>query len=82
VLYAPAVYRGGNIQLLGGKGIEVIEDLTALNGTEITLRPATPVNTARLVPQDFPLMIETNGNRVTVRLPAFSCHQMVEFSAL
>jgi hypothetical protein len=69
---------GGNVS--GGKSVEVIEDLPPLHDIEVTLR--LPVKSARLVPQDFPLMIETNGNRVTVRLPAFSCHQMVEFSAL
>ena len=27
MLYAAASHRGGGIQLLGGKGVEVIEDL-------------------------------------------------------
>jgi hypothetical protein len=80
VLYAPAIHRGGNIQLLGGKGVEVIEDLPLLTGTEITLRPSSSVSAARLVSQGIPLPIETAGDRITLRLPAFSCHQMVELS--
>jgi hypothetical protein len=80
VLYAPAIHRGGNIQLLGGKGVEVIEDLPLLTGTEITLRPSSSVSAARFVPQGIPLPIETTGDRITLRLPAFSCHQMVELS--
>jgi hypothetical protein len=81
VLYAPAIHRGGNIQLLGGKGVEVIEDLPSLHGTEITLRPPSSVSAARLVPQDVPLTIETTGDRITLRLPEFSCHQIVELGS-
>jgi hypothetical protein len=80
VLYAPAIHRGGGIRLLGGKGIEVIEDLPLLPGAEITLRPSSSVTAARLVPQDVPLPIETTGDRITLRLPEFSCHQMIELS--
>jgi hypothetical protein len=72
--------RGGNIQLLGGKGVEVIEDLPALHGVEITLRPRTSVTAARRVPHGDALPIETHGDRITLRLPAFSCHQMIELS--
>jgi hypothetical protein len=78
VLYAPTIFRGGDIKLLGGKGVEVIEDLPALHRAEITLRPPTRVSSARLVPQGISLPIEANGDRITLRLPEFSCHQMIE----
>jgi hypothetical protein len=78
VLYAPAIHRGGNIQLLGGKGVEVIEDLPSLHGVEITLRPPSSVSAARLVPQGTSLPLEVNGNQVSLRMPEFSCHQMIE----
>jgi hypothetical protein len=69
---------GGNVS--GGKSVEVIEDLPLLPGAEITLRPSSSVTAARLVPQDVPLPIETTGDRITLRLPEFSCHQMIELS--
>lgn len=78
VLYAPAIQRGGDIKILGGKGVEVIEDLPTLQGVEIALRPPARVSAARLVPQRVALQIETSGDRITLRLPEFSCHQMVE----
>jgi hypothetical protein len=76
VLYAPAIHRGGNIQLLGGKGVEVIEDLPQLHDVEVTLQ--LPVTSARLVPQGGDVTLEKSGDRVTLRVPAFSCHQMIE----
>jgi hypothetical protein len=33
---------------------------------------------ARLVPQGTSLPLEVNGDRVSLRLPEFSCHQMIE----
>jgi hypothetical protein len=76
VLYAPAIHRGGNIQLLGGKGVEVIEDLPPLHDIEVTLR--LPVTSARLVPQGGEVTLEKSGDSVTLRVPVFSCHQMIE----
>jgi hypothetical protein len=76
VLYAPAIHRGGNIQLLGGKGVEVIEDLPPLHDVEVTLQSS--VTSARLVPQGGDVTLEKSGDRVTFRVPVFSCHQMIE----
>jgi hypothetical protein len=76
VLYAPAIHRGGNIQLLGGKGVEVIEDLPPLHDVEVTLHLS--VTSARLVPQGGEVTLEKSGDRVTLRVPVFSCHQMIE----
>ena len=39
------------------------------------------VRKATLVPQGEELPLEKHGGRVTVRPPAFSCHQMIEFQA-
>ena len=81
LLYAPTVSRGGMIQLSGGnssggKAVEVIEDLPSLHDVEVTLR--LPVKSARLVPQGEVIKLEKSGDRVTLRLPAFSCHQIIE----
>ena len=81
LLYAPTVSRGGVMQLSGGnvsggKSVEVIEDLPPLHDIEVTLQ--LPVKSARLVPQGADISIEKSGDRVTLRLPKFSCHQMIE----
>jgi hypothetical protein len=81
LLYAPTVSRGGVIQLSGGntsggKSVEVIEDLPPLHGVEVTLSAC--FRTARLVPQGADLPVEHSGDRAALRLPAFSCHQMIE----
>jgi hypothetical protein len=82
VLYAPAIQRGGAIQLLGGKGIEVIEDLPLLTGAAITLHVPPSVTAARLVPQEVPLPLERVGDRVKLCLPDFACHQMIELTSV
>ncbi len=83
LLYAPTVNRGGVMQLSGGnvsggKSVEVIEDLPPLHDIEVTLR--LPVKSARLVPQGGDVTLEKSGDHVTLRLPKFSCHQMIELS--
>jgi hypothetical protein len=83
LLYAPTVSRGGVMQLSGGntsggKSVEVIEDLPSLHDSAVTVRPPTPVVSARLVPCGGDLPLERNGDRVTILLPEFSCHAIVE----
>ncbi len=83
LLYAPTVSRGGVMQLSGGntsggRSVEVIEDLPSLHDVEVTLQ--LPVKSAKLVPQGGEVAIEKSGDRVTLRLPKFSCHQMIELS--
>ncbi len=81
VLYAPTVSRGAVMQLSGGntsggKSVEVIEDLPLLHDVEVTLD--LPVISAKIVPQGMEVPLERNGGRVTLRLPKFSCHAMIE----
>jgi hypothetical protein len=81
LLYAPTVTRGGAMQLsgghlAGGTSVEVIEDLPALHDVEVALRH--PFKSATLVPQGIAIPLETNNDRVTLRVPKFSCHQMIE----
>jgi len=81
LLYAPTVNRGGVMQLSGGnvsggKSVEVIEDLPPLHDIKVTLQLS--VKSARLVPQRVEISIEKSGDRVTLRLPKFSCHQMIK----
>ena len=65
---------GGNSS--GGKTVEVIEDLPALHQIEVTMR--MPFKSAQLVPQGEVVAIDKSGRHTTLRLPAFSCHQMIE----
>ena len=81
LLYAPTVSRGGVMQLSGGntsggRSVEVIEDLPPLHDVEVTLQ--LPAKSAKLVPQGEEVSLERSEGRVSVRLPKFSCHQMVE----
>lgn len=81
LLYAPTVSRGGVMQLSGGnasggRSVEVIEDLPLLHDVEVTLQVSA--KSAKLVPQGVELPIEKSGDRITLRLPQFSCHQMIE----
>jgi hypothetical protein len=82
LLYAPTISRGGIIQLSGGnasggRSVEVIEELPPLHNAEVTLR-LPMVKTATLAPSGVAVELERNGDMVTVRIPEFSCHQMVE----
>jgi hypothetical protein len=36
------------------------------------------VKSAKLVPQDGEVALKQSGEGVTLRLPKFSCHQMIE----
>jgi hypothetical protein len=82
LLYAPTISRGGVIRLSGGnascgRSVEVIEELPPLRNAEVTLR-LPMVKTANLAPSGAAVGLERNGDMVTVRIPEFSCHQMVE----
>jgi hypothetical protein len=81
LLYAPTINRGGDIKLLGGKGVEVIEELPPLHDVEIVLRLPHPLKSARLVPQGRALPQEPSGGRTILRVASFSCHQMIELNS-
>lgn len=83
VLYAPTVARGGVIQLSGGNTsggriVEVIEDLPPLLDTEITLN--LPITKAMGVPTGCEIALESRGGLVTLCIPRFACHQMIEMN--
>jgi hypothetical protein len=84
LLYAPTIARGGVMQLSGGntsggRSVEVIEDLPPLHDVTVTLK--LPIASARLVPQGGEISLEKSADRTTLRVPAFSCHQMIELRA-
>jgi hypothetical protein len=86
LLYAPTISRGVVIQLSGGnasggRSVEVIEELPPLHDTVVHLRLPEKITKAVLVPDGTPVPFERQGGTVTVRIPEFSCHQMVEFLA-
>jgi hypothetical protein len=59
-----------------GRSVEVIEDLPPLHDIEVTMQ--LPVKSAKLVPKGGDVTLTKSGDRVTLRVPVFSCHQMIE----
>lgn len=65
---------GGNTST--GLSVKVIEDLPPLYEVKVTLK--VPATSARLVPPGGNVAFKKSGDRVTLQVPAFSCHQMIE----
>jgi hypothetical protein len=85
LLYAPTISRGGVIQLSGGnasggRSVEVIEELPPLHNAEVTLR-LPGIKKALLAPSGAVVELQQNGDAVTIRIPEFSCHQMIELQS-
>jgi hypothetical protein len=85
LLYAPTISRGGVIQLSGGnasggRSVEVIEELPPLHNAEVTLR-LPGIKKAMLAPSGAAVELQQNGDAVTIRIPEFSCHQMIELQS-
>jgi hypothetical protein len=85
LLYAPTISRGGVIELsggntTGGRSVEVIEELPPVFNTEVTLR-LPGIKKALLAPSGAPVELHQNGDTVTIRIPEFSCHQMIELES-
>jgi hypothetical protein len=83
LLYAPTIARGGVIQLSGGnasggRSVEVIEDIPPLVDTEVRLN--FPVSGAASVPHGGELSSQSENGATTLRIPRFSCHQMIELT--
>lgn len=75
LLYATPALKGQTV--LGP--VEVIEDLPAIG--PVTLRLRLPgVTRATLAPTGAPLPIDRDGDALVVRVPSFSCHQMIELA--
>jgi len=80
VLFAPTINRGAP-EAHGGVGsVEVVEDLPPIRDIVVEVDLPEPVTAATLVPAGTPVSFEPSGGRVTVRLPEFSCHAMVELT--
>ena len=54
---------------------EVLTKLAKQGGGRLEFSPG---QSARLVPQGGDVTLEKSGDRVTLRVPVFSCHQMIE----
>jgi hypothetical protein len=85
LLYAPTISRGGVMELsggntAGGRSVEVIEELPPLHDVTITLR-MPGIKKALLAPGGGDVELHNNGESITLRIPAFSCHQMIELRA-
>ncbi|MCH6257539.1 hypothetical protein MLD52_13340 [Puniceicoccaceae bacterium K14] len=83
LLYANTINRGGAMQLSGGNlesqagSVEVIEELLPLHDVDITLKLAKPVTKATLEPQGKELEVSIDGDKITLKIDEFRCHQMV-----
>ena len=71
----PAEFEQDNIR--GSWGVEVIDELLPLRDVEVTLRLPEGVKRATIEPQGQEIKLEKKGADVIVRLPEFTCHQMV-----
>lgn len=86
LLYGPAISRGGmaahheQLPLRVGSHVEVIEDLPALHGIEVSLRLDKPVNSAKLSLQGETLPMTQDGDLTKLRLDTFTCHQMIDLA--
>lgn len=69
LLYAAPVTRGTNIQ--------IIEDLTPILNTAVSVRTDVPVKSVYLAPSGDSLPFEQAGDVVSYTVPAFTCHAMV-----
>jgi len=83
LLYANTINRGGPMSMSGGnlsipcQSVEVIEDLTPLHGTTLSLRLPTQVQRVTLEPQGVEIPFKCSGDCVTLSVDEFTCHQMV-----
>lgn len=69
LLYAPTINRGK---------VEIIEELPLLRDIVVSIDLPRAAVTARLVPDGPELAVEKNGTHITIHVPDFSCHQMIE----
>lgn len=83
LLYANKMARGSQVNLspegyvMDSKVVEVIEDLDPVHNVEVSLKTSKPVKSATLEPQGQPIGLTQDGNRITIKIDEFICHQMV-----
>jgi hypothetical protein len=76
LLFAPTRLAGE----FNGKPIEIIEDLVPLHGTEVELLLPETIKSAKLVPQKIELPFNQESQKVSLTIPEFTCHQMIELA--
>ncbi|MBR2477179.1 MAG: beta-galactosidase trimerization domain-containing protein [Clostridia bacterium] len=69
LLYAAPVKRGN--------GVQVIEDVLPIYGTDVTLEVDKEISKVTLVPQGEDIPFEQIGNHINFLVPKFTCHQLV-----
>ena len=83
ILYANTINRGGEMTLSGGtttakaRSVEVIEDITALNNIEISLKLEKEISQITLEPQGLKLPYSVENRRILIKIDSFECHQMI-----
>jgi hypothetical protein len=76
LLHANPVLRGD----LEGDTVQVIQDITPLHNTHVSIASPHPVRAARLVPLGIPLEITEADGRVQFTVPLIEGHQMIELT--
>lgn len=86
LLYANTIARGGSLRMSGGnlqssaRSVEVIEELLPLRNTEIELKLPRKIRRIALEPQGEELLVIMKKGRCLIRIPEFTCHQMIVLS--
>lgn len=74
LLYANKILRGNK---WGGKEVEVIDELLPLRGLELSIKTGKKPEKVTLEPQGKELPFTTDGDKIKLQTPEFTCHQMI-----
>jgi len=64
-----------------GQAFDTIEEVIPLHDVTVTLNLPGSVNAARCVPEETPIPMERDGDRVRFTVPRLDGHQMIELTA-
>ena len=77
ILYGSPVKRGDNVPILGGRVLEVMEDLLPIIETSVSIKTQKPVKKVMLIPENKEIAFENKDGRVSFVIDKFTCHRVV-----
>ncbi|CAM2867131.1 alpha-amylase [Rariglobus hedericola] len=80
LIYAPKSLRGANQSEGVNKSLEVIEDLIPLRNVQVAVQVPRQIHSARLVPENVVIPFTQKGGIVSLVVPEFTAHAMIELS--
>ena len=85
LLYANTILRGGVVPLSGGNvtgrsSLEIIEELNLCPSVKVSLRLPEKIHTVSLVPEEYSLKFQQDGERLEFCVSSFVCHAIVALS--